>query len=542
MARLASLARLPRPLLLLSAALSLQIPRLLAGCGAASNDPAAPVPGPVEIVTTAGTIRGSLDGTTRIFRGIPYAQPPIGDLRFRAPRPMTPWSGTREVATFGPSCSQNSISGVWSARSSEDCLTLNIWTPSVPGDGHRPVPVPVMVWIHGGGFQLGAGSDSTYDGQLLSETRGVIVVTLNYRLGPLGFLAHPGLSAEDSARRGVGASGNWGLMDQQLALGWVKGNIERFGGDPNHVTLFGQSAGAYSVCAQLLSPGAAGLFERAIIESGFCTSLPSPSLAAAEAQGTTLASALGCAGEPATQVACLRGKTNQQITTALPGKPGLIGASGYAWGGIVDGAVLADQPRALMAAGKGARVPLIVGANADEGTLFFAIGAGLADETELRAAFANQFSREQLDKVVAEYPVARYGSANAAAIQLIGDAFVCEARRMASRATGAAYLYHFPHPFKWLYPDLGAFHSGEIPFVFGNPYQTFKLQESELPLSAAMQDAWTRFATTGDPNGAGLPQWQPYNARTDQAMRFDVPEITRADGVRARACAFFDSL
>ena len=263
----------------------------------------------LTVTIDTGAVHGALTGDVRHFLGLPYAAPPVGDLRFRAPQPAEPWAGVREAIEPGSQCPQTlSPAG---PSNDEDCLFANVWTPTGAHD------LPVMVWIHGGAFLFGSGSDKFYDATLLAD-RGVVVVTLNYRLGAFGFLAHPALRTDDPA---FPTSGNYGLEDQRAALEWVQRNIAAFGGDPTRVTLFGESAGGYSTCVQYLSKRSHGLFEAAISESGLCgaTLLEVPR-ATAEAQGVALGTALGCPGTDAAAIACLRGKSVAEVmaATALP--------------------------------------------------------------------------------------------------------------------------------------------------------------------------------------------------------------------------------
>lgn len=516
---------------------------LLAACGNptpnAPADMAPPAGDNLTIVTKQGPVHGFLDGTTRIFLGLPYAAPPTGGNRFRPPQPAAAWTDPRDATSYGPQCAQIGIQGDFAPNSVEDCLSLNVWAPAAATPEARR---PVMVWAHGGGFILGSGSEPTYEGTKLSEAGDVVIVTINYRLGPLGFLSHPALTAEDAQHPG---SGNYGLMDQQAALRWVQGNIAAFGGDAGNVTFFGESAGGISVCMHLAADGSRGLFQRAIMESGPCTYATQPSLADQEKQGQALAAAVGCTqGDAASVRACLRSKTPKDIMTALPGRPGLLGAGGYSWGPTVDGNFLAKQPREVFAAGKEIAVPLIVGSNADEGTLFYKLGAALKDETETRAALGVFFTPTQIDSILKRYPLAGFASPTDAAIKVVSDVFTCDARRVArqhSAAGNATYEYHFTRAFQWIYPGLGAFHSAELPFVWGNPFAFIPIKPEEEPLSKAIQGYWTRFAKSADPNGTGAIQWPAYKADTDSHLKLDL-QIAAGTGLRKDACDFWDTL
>lgn len=523
----------------------------LPACSSSSGDDgaqagsggAAPVAAPLEVTTEQGVVAGAVSGKTRSFLGLPYAAPPIGANRFRPPQPAASRSGKLDAKAAGPKCPQfQSSLGSGPAKldeaANEDCLSLNVWAPAMIA-----TPRPVMVWIHGGGYQSGAGSEPVYEGTLLSEAGDVVVVTLNYRLGPLGFAAHPALSAEDPAHP---TSGNYGLLDQRAALAWVKQNIAAFGGDPANVTLFGESAGAMSVCMHLVSPASAGLYQRALTESGICPIFPLPNKDFALAQGKVLADAVGCKGDDVAIRSCLRQKTPGELTTALPLRKEIIFGEGVSWGPSVDGVELPDQPKAILAAKKQAKVPLLLGSNADEGTLFIKVlGAHFPDAASLESTLATAFSPAFATALAARYEFGTAKDLDAVAIQLLGDAFVCDARRTArlhEAAGNPVFLYHFTHTYAVAIAGLGSFHSAELPFVWGNPYLFSNLKEDELPLSEAMQGYWTRFAASADPNTnapAGTIAWPKYAAATDQHLTLDL-SIASGAGLRKDACDWLD--
>jgi para-nitrobenzyl esterase len=382
--------------------------------------------GPTLITTDKGPVQGAALGSTLTFLGIPFAAPPVGALRWKPPQPAAAWTEARDATKKGPFCPQlNALSPSPMPGTSEDCLTLNVWTPSTAAGAKAPV----LFWVHGGGFILGSGAEATYDGQALSEATGSVVVTINYRLGPLGFLAHAALASEDAA---YPSAGMYGFEDQRAALVWAKNNIQAFGGDPDNLTLFGESAGGISTCLHLISPLSKGLFHRAIIESGPCETGTGILEKDAEAQGDDLAKAVGC-GDPATALACLRGKAADELLVALPGKKGLISGDGVSWFPMVDGLNIPDQPSTLLAAGKIAKVPVILGSNKNEGTLFFTIGASAKDDAEYEALMSSIFANQGA-KIVAQYPSAKYGSAKDAAAEAFGDgAFVCPTRTDGAR-------------------------------------------------------------------------------------------------------------
>ncbi len=492
----------------------------------------------VVVDTDKGPIEGVIVGESRVFLGVPFAAPPVGNLRFRPPQPHEAWTEPLDATAYGPKCPQLSpISPTYDATSSEDCLTLNVWAPKDP----KGTPAPVLFWIHGGTFLIGSGSEASYNGQKLAEATGSVVITINYRLGPLGFLTHDALEAEDP---GHPSSGMYAIEDQRAALAWTRDNAAAFGGDPENVTIFGESAGASSVCMHLLSLPSEGLFHRAILQSGVCAFGDEATVAQANARGASLITALGCDG--ADPIGCMRGKTAEEILMAQPVGPTEI-TSPNGWGTHIDGLNLSGQPRDLLEAGSFADVPVILGSNADEGTIFFAFSDAVPDEAAYLALAEAAFPGNGA-AVVAEYPSAMYGSPEAAAAAAVGDAaFVCSARRMArwlSAAGNPTFLYHFTHaPTDTLLPDLGAFHSAEIAYVFGNPLQIAPDTPTtdEAPLVAAMQGYWGRMAALGNPNGEGAFLWPQYDVASDENIVLDL-DLTITSDLKEAECDFFDSL
>ncbi|WP_437617969.1 carboxylesterase/lipase family protein [Sorangium sp. So ce1151] len=494
---------------------------------------------PLRIDTDKGPVEGEVVGSTRAFLGIPYAAPPTGALRWKPPAPHEPWTEALKAVEVGPACAQlRVLMPGFEPSSSEDCLTVNVWAPERPASQS----LPVLVWIHGGSFTLGSGGEADYDGQVLSETAGAVVVTVNYRLGPLGYLALPELRSEDPDHP---STGGYGIEDQRAALEWVKANIGAFGGDPGNVTLFGESAGGISVCMHMVSPPSKGLFQRAIIESGPCdTTLDE---ATATAQGEAFVEALGCGDAPSV-LECLRGKSAEEVITALPPSNDML-FGGTQWYPVIDGWNLPDTPGKLLEEGSFEKVPTIVGSNDDEATLFFALAGdspSIADDAELEA-FAEQLAPGHGEEVVASYPSATHGSAQAAAFAAVGDAlFVCPARRAAraiAKAGVATYLYHFTYaPEGSLLGDLGSFHSAEIRYVFGNPSLLLPqpLTQSELELSRVISGYWSRHAQNGDPNGGDAMEWPRYDADTDENIVLDLT-ISQQAGLRKEVCDMWDS-
>lgn len=494
-------------------------------------------------LTEQGCVRGESLGAVKVFRGIPYAAPPVGELRWRAPQAHPVWEGVRDATQFGKSCPQ--LPGTifrYQLEMDEDCLYLNIWTPQ----SHSAAKLPVMFWIHGGGLVQGSSSQKvnerlSYDGRFLAEKFHVVVVTINYRLAQLGLLAHPALSAEDTEHS---VSGNYGLLDQIFALRWVQKNIQSFGGDPANVTIFGESGGGKSVCALLASPLAAGLFHRAIIQSGGCPSnlrklRDSSGRESAESQGERFVHALGCA-ETSEVLACLRSKTVQEILNTLPGEASIL-STAEKWDFTVDGYALLDSPGRALKSGNFHIVPLMAGTTGNEASLF--TGKLNITTPAQYEAFVRAFFRENADQALALYPVSAYPSPKAALDALISDiSFVCPTRqfvRDVSKQQPKTFLYHFTYVTRvGAQLGLGAFHGSEIAFVFGNSANP---TSQERALSGAMMAYWTNFAKSGDPNDGTLPIWPAYTLNEDPHLQLDVP-ITAGRELRKPYCDFFDQL
>ena len=502
---------------------------------AGTSQPFAPV-----VVTASGLVRGEALATTLVYRGIPYAAPPTGHRRWRPPSPPKPWRTPRDARRFAPICPQVTttqgriVLNPWQKEvvaGDEDCLALNIWVPR-ESEG---LPLPVMVFIHGGGHVWGAGSH--YDGAGLAE-RGVVVVTLNYRLGVFGFLAHPALSKEDPEYR---TSGNYGLLDQIAALRWVQENIRAFSGDPDRVTLFGESAGAASICALMASPLTRGLFHRVILESGTC--LTRRTLRDAEEYGLRFAASAGC-GNQADAPECLRRKTPDELLKILRPPtvfPELfeILAGGHAFGPLIDGSVLPSPPLQVIRSGKHDAVPVIIGTNANEGSLFLT-GSGVWNGATYQASVVRVFGKRAAC-LLELYPVSKYKSPREAYEALLTDlAFVCPARAFA-RALAArrskVFVYQFAHTVQsgW-FRSLGAFHGLELAFVFRfGSMPALRPTVEERALSDTVADYWTQFARTGVPNARGLPHWPEYALDEDQYQVLKSP-VRTAIGFGGKAC------
>ena len=502
-----------------------------------------------------GTVQGSASGKTRTFIGIPYAAPPIGERRWQPPAAVEPWSGALDAMGPGVMCVQSAAEPTPGApQQAEDCLKLNVFAPERAPE----TLLPVLVWFHGGSNRTGSANDSLgfglpslYDGARLRATasRDVVVVTVNYRLGVFGFLAHPLLSAEQ------GASGNYGLMDQQAALRWVQANIAAFGGDAHNVTVFGESAGAIDVGYQLVAKGSEELFQRAIMESGvFDVKLPT--LSEWEAEGVTLAEQKGCSGSAA--LSCLRKlDAKSLLPDALPAEPGgavFTSANPEAkryWGannssslGIVDGKLIATQPSVSYREGRYAQVPMIIGSNAREGSLFVSGETAFENEAQLTAALARTYG-EQAARIAAQYPVASYPSVNDAAIEIAGDsAFKCSAyalARLTSR-NNEVFVYHWTRAANIPgLADLGATHAVELAWVWNWWTALLGGPSYEVALARSVADHWTTFAERGDPNAENERVWPLYDEQTDPELVLDLSARTQ-QGQRAERCKLWQEV
>jgi para-nitrobenzyl esterase len=508
------------------------------GCGAACLPP-----DPTIVKTQSGTVQGVIAGDLIAFRGIPYAAPPVGDLRWKPPAPPASWQGIRDASSFGNICAQIDPN-THQFLGDEDCLTLSVFTSNPP----PRVKQPVMFYIHGGGNTAGSAHGAADIPPL--ATHGVIVVTVQYRLGLLGFLAHPLLAAE-----GGGSSGNYGLMDQIAALTWVQKNIAAFGGDPSRVMAFGESAGAIDMEALIVSPMAKGLFSRAGRESVGLLTGDVYSLDASAAFYEKSIQPLGC-DTAADVLACLRAVPADTLTSALTFPP------------IVDttpgpiSPVLTIEPKVIPVdpfqalQQNGSPVPLLMGSNRDELTIFFFELSNPLDESGYEAALHAEFDPvgpNVANQVLSLYPASSYASPGWALASVHSDYYVtCKERRIALAASGAqrpvVWRYLFTHvlenPTSFL-GVLGAFHSEELNFVFGNLQSIFDVpytpSSAELQLSDDIMGYWTRFAATGDPNGAGAVQWLPYDSTTEHIQQLDDTTIT-INGYHNDQCDYFATL
>jgi para-nitrobenzyl esterase len=494
------------------------------------------------VETKEGRLQGVEEAPLTVFRGVPFAKPPVGELRFRPPQPAEPWSGVRVCDTFGfvaPQPQGQVMAGQGTAEEqNEDCLFLNVWTP-----GCDDVARPVMVWIHGGAFVTGSGSGAFYRGQHLASRGDVVVVTINYRLGALGFLAHPDLLDDET-----GASGNWGLADQVAALQWVQANIHLFGGDPTNVTIFGESAGSMSVSCLVGSPLAQGLFRRAIAQSGGPNGVPMTTATKTAEQLCELAGVPDVAALRDLDVAdLLAAQTTIQLAAAGTG-------SGMAMAPTIDGGLLPEHPLKAIAGGVAEGKELLVGTNLEEMKLWVVGNRRLTGGDEA-------FILRRLEKTVgpgAADVLAAYKAARAdrgddlTPIELwtaieSDRVFRLPALRMceAQAATGTAV---YDYLFTWKSPALGGLlgscHALEIPFVFGTlttpGVERFTGEGPDaLALSERMQDAWLAFAKTGNPSTEGLGEWPAYDSTRRATMVLDASSRVE-DAPLERERAYWD--
>lgn len=496
---------------------------LLAGCGAAP--PLAPAPS-LDVTTDGGVIVGRAHDGVREYLGIPYAAPPTGALRWHPPAPAAAWSTPRDATKRGPACPQPEEG--FHRNTSEDCLNLDVWVPDGAG-----AKLPVFMWIHGGGFYQGAGGDELYDGARLARRAHMIVVDIEYRLGPLGWMSQRDLAKE----QGRDVLPALGLLDQRAAMQWVQHNIAAFGGDPANVTIGGESAGAWSTCAQLAMPGSRGLFARALMQSGACSDALYFTPEMANAQGDELAAKVGCTGPDV--AACLRDKSADELVGALPFRRGLLLLPGVWWGPIIDGHELPRMPMAAIRAGDFAKVPLLLGTTRDEGTLH-TMSYDAVTPDELAWFIRTTFGDAALAPVLAHYT--RPTPKQALTDIVTEGIFRCNNRRVARLVAGQGvpvYLYEWTHALDGPPPAhaLGPTHSIDLFFVFGVATKGLGPSPGEQPLVDRVQDLWGAFVKSGDP-GHG---WPRYTAASDPHMTLDVAP-TAGTGLDRETCDFWDSV
>ena len=463
-----------------------------------------------QVKTRLGTVEGKDDGKVKTFLGIPYAAPPVGDLRWKAPAPAAKWSGVRKATEFGFHCMQGKVFGdmvFHDSGASEDCLTVNVWVP----DKHVESKLPVMVWIYGGGFVAGTTSESRQDGSHLAQ-QGVIVVSMNYRLGVFGFMVHPELAKES----GHNSAGNYGLLDQLAALKWVHENIAAFGGDPENVTIFGESAGSFSVSAQMASPLAKGLFQKAIGESGAAFSRSGLSFDAMSARGEKDAKLVKDKLGASTLAELRAIPAEKLLATFAPPQ-----SRGFDFGPDIDGYFLTEPVPATFAAGKQNDVALMAGWNHDEGSFEIAFSPQKPTAESFKASARKDFG-DKADEFLKLYPADTDEHALRSTWDYAGDKFIALSTWgwiEAESKTGKQPIYRYrfdmaPFSKNPNAPRLGAYHSAEIEYVFGqlDSKTDVTWRDSDRHVSEIMQKYWANFAKNANPNGPGLPNWPPYTA------------------------------
>lgn len=470
-----------------------------------------------QVRVESGALKGAIAGGVAAFKGIPYAAPPTGRNRWRAPQPVTPWKGVRSAATYGSDCMQLPFPGdaaPLGVKPAEDCLYLNVWTPVERPSGK----LPVMVWIYGGGFVNGGSSPAVYDGTHFAES-GVVLVSFNYRVGRFGFFAHPALTKENP----TAALGNYCFLDQIAALKWVRKNIAKFGGDPGNVTLFGESAGGGSVLTMMTTPLARGLFHKAIIESGGGRTGIGPmrrvresaaNLPSGEAVGIAFAEKAGIHGEDAAALAALRELPAERVVDRL--NMASMGNPTYA-GPMIDGTIVAEPPEQAFLAGHAMKIPVMAGANSND------IGFSFAKNMdELFAPFGA--NKEEAQRV---YDPQKTGEFRKIGVLVASDRMMVEPARFVVRAVAAtgqrAYEYRFSYVAESMRKQWkGAPHATEIPFVFDTVAARYgkDLAPADEATAKTALAYWAAFSKTGNPDGEGRPHWPQYDAKDDQLMNF----------------------
>jgi len=483
---------------------------------------AADAPFADQVRVDGGTVKGAAQDGVLSFKGIPFAAPPVGDLRWKPPQPVAAWNGVRPATAYGHDCMQKpfpSDAAPLGTEPSEDCLVMNVWRPALK----TADKLPVLVWIYGGGFVNGGSSPAVYDGSKFAK-RGVILFSFNYRVGRFGFFAHPALTAETPN----GPLGNYAFMDIIAAMQWVKKNAAAFGGDTDNITVFGESAGGIAVHMLMTSPLAKGLMHKAIIESGGGRDTIMPmrkmrenapnGLPSAESVGVAFAKSVGVEGTDAAALAALRKLPADQVVSGL-NLASMGQASGTHSGPMIDGKVLIESPEQAYRAGHFAKVPLIIGANSAD------IGWSTAKTMDeaLTPYGANK------DKALAAYDPDKSGDVRAVGFKMAMDRFMIEPARFVAKALtaqgGRAYVFRFSYVAESLRKEWpGAMHATEIPYVFDTVDAKYgeKLTPKDAAAAAAANAYWANFAKskTGDPNGEGLTAWPAFDPRTDAILDF----------------------
>jgi para-nitrobenzyl esterase len=474
-----------------------------------------PKPAHPTVTLEEGTLEGKHFGPAQdaaAFLGVPYAAPPVGDLRWRPPEPVKKWSGAREAKRFGAACPQLEANWLPHVDWNEDCLYLNVWTPQLSATSK----LPVIVFFHGGSNVAGYSQSSPL-GPVFSRL-GVVVVSANYRLGALGFLALPALTAESPHH----SSGNYGLLDQIQALQWVRQNIAQFGGDPNRVTVMGQSSGAFDICLLMASPLAAGLFQGAIMESGECQSVFNKDIRAPIPYNSIFGSGESAGQRFADDLGVGKGPDTLQELRSIPAKKLLEVWTRHPevrFDVIVDGWIVPEQPARIFAEGREMHVPVLVGSNADEWSTFQSPGDPKT-LNQYKQALVND-TGEYAGEEFAAYPALKNADVPAAYLRVQADWFAYGAYSLAQAMTRAgqnAYLYCFTYADAGNRAPLGAYHGEELDLLSNSFPGDWEHEKAEKSLAEALRGYWTQFAKTGDPNGPGLPEWPAYAARPDRCL------------------------
>ncbi|MGA8231489.1 MAG: carboxylesterase family protein [Candidatus Acidiferrales bacterium] len=479
-------------------------------------------PGPT-VRLESGVLEGTQFGSSKnevAFLGVPYASPPVGDLRWKPPQPVSKWKGTRKATKFAAVCPQLPAAWLPTLPWNEDCLYLNVWTTQV----FASAKLPVIIYFHGGSNTAGY-SQLTPLGPSLSRA-GVVVVSANYRLGPLGFIAYPALTAESEHH----SSGNYGLLDQLQALKWVRENISRFGGDPRRITVMGQSAGAVDICLLMVSPLAAGLFQRAIMESGDCQGVFNEDIrtpiryneisGTGEGAGERLANDLGVADGRDTLLK-LRSIPADEILKAWSKNRKIH------FDAIVDGWIIPEQPAKIFAEAQQVLVPVLVGSNANEATVF---GHNDLKTVDQYKNYLMEDTGKYSDQEFQVYPATSDVDVPGQSLQLENDSFAYGAYSMVrtmTRAGQKAYLYYFTYVETGKRAPLGAYHGLELKFLSGEFPSDWQHSQDDEKLGAIIRTYWSQFAKTGDPNPAGIPEWPAYDAHADQCLDLGRPVGSR---------------
>jgi para-nitrobenzyl esterase len=486
---------------------------------------ASPAAVPDIVRVDNGRVKGVVNNGVTAFKGIPFAAPPVGPLRWKAPQPPSRWKGVRTALDFGPRCMQGNIYDDMVFRDkgpAEDCLYLNVWTPATSAKAR----LPVMVWIYGGGFAAGAASEPRQDGQNLAK-KGVVVVSMNYRLNVFGFFAHAELAGESEHH----SSGNYGLLDQLAALRWVHKNVAGFGGDPANVTIFGESAGSFSVSALMASPLAQGLFHRAIGESGafFGSVLSLKPLSRSEEADAKFAESLG-----AHSLAELRARPAAELLDAA------VKQNPIRFAPNIDGYFLPRSVREIFAGGQQSHVPLLAGWNRDEGSYHSIFQKDEPTATNF-VAYAHQHFGDRAGRFLELYPAENDDQAKRSAQDLAGDQFIAFSTWKwleMQGATGNSTLYRYEFddaPPAAANAEATAYHSAEIEFVFGAlASKNLPWRPEDNALSDLMSSYWANFARIGDPNGTGLPAWPAYGKESYAVMHLDANSHQAPDDHRSR--------